>query len=207
MQTVLPIGLSIAHAWAGHHLAQKATQMSPMQTEALQGQSTLAKEQSGLARVLNQRFSLSAPAYGKALDYYSNLVGGGRAALDANLMPETSRINDIYRGSATNISNTLRGPQRDKAMGDLARQHASQLAGLRSGARSDAAGRLLQEGSPSSGGVVAGAYGAAGDAYSSLSRVLQQRQKDVGDTYSQMGGDWAKMWIPYFTDKYGGKNG
>lgn len=192
MQAILP-GVS---ALASLFLGNKATQQSPDQKMAFQGQTDLARSQSDLAKQMGSRFTLSAPAYGRALDYYSNLVGGNRGLMQRELAPETNRINDIYRGLTSRIGNTTRGAQRDQQLSEASREQAMQLTNLGAGRRNEAARTLLEIGGPGAGGPAASAFGMAGGAYGDISQLLRQRSMDNASVYGGLGSAWAKMWLP-----------
>lgn len=176
---------------------RSANQLPPEAMQALTGQSDLAKSMSGLAGTLNQRFTLSGPSYSKALDYYHGLINPGVGGLQAQLGPETGRLNETYRGTETKIKNSMVGPQRDQQLGDLSRQKAFQLSGMGQGLRGDAAKTLLGEGGAGSAGPALGAMGSAAGQFGSIADFYRVWQQQKNQNTSQLGADWVKMFLPY----------
>lgn len=79
-------------------------------------------------------------------DYFRRIVNGNRAEMATALMPETSRINEMYTGANKGMFN-LRGPTKDRQLAENNRQRLSSLGQMIGGARGSAASSLGQIGS------------------------------------------------------------
>jgi hypothetical protein len=93
-----------------------------------------AGSQSSLANSLERQggkvFSLSYPAFTKALDHYQTLLSGNRGAVGAYMSPIMQQVNDTYKGAATGIERgAMRGGERDQALAGLKQQQAGQVGG------------------------------------------------------------------------------
>lgn len=76
-------------------------------------------------------------------NYWSALLGGDRAKMQSATAPQRQAIADTYRGGRRSLDRSnVRGPQRQKAEAEMARQETGQLAGLVQGVQPMAAQEL-----------------------------------------------------------------
>lgn len=158
--------------------------------KAMQG---VANQQSGLAKEMvnfsKSQASMANPAVSKAMQYYMNLVQGGRGAMDAALAPERGQIAEAARGAQMGMEAKMApGPQRDAAIADLQRQKFGQSAMLPFAARNQAAGQLGNMGQNLFGNAISGMSGAN----SALSGVANT-YKGIADKESERNQMWGKI--------------
>jgi len=151
------LGSSIIGGIASNKAAKNASKLSPSEQGALNEQTSGAAQQRTQASELYSKFM---PYYQQAAGYYGTLLGGNRAALGQQMMPERQGINDAYAGAQTRLDRSgVQGGVRDQAIANMNREKAGRYATLLGSARSGAAGSLA---SMSSGAVNAGQSGLAG---------------------------------------------
>lgn len=169
-------------------------------------QSALAKEIAGFAK---SQASMANPAMSKAMQYYMNLVQGGRGAMDSALAPERGQIAEAARGAQMGMEAKMApGPQRDAAIADLQRQKFGQSAMLPFQARSQSVDKLggmgqnLLSGSNQMMGTSADVMRGLNNQYMNMAEQEQKRKAAWG----QMGGNVFNMLAPYiFKTGTGGK--
>lgn len=114
--------------------ARKLMQRTP-EAQAAYGNLT------GQAGELTQRgdtmMNAGSPLLSRASQYFQALMGGNRAAMNAELAPERAGIADSYKGAGKSVS-LMRGPARDRAAAELNRERAGMMALLPAQARSQA---------------------------------------------------------------------
>lgn len=177
--------------------------------ESLAAQTRAAEEQSGLARLLGSisrdQYSLATPAYKRALDYYSGLVGaGGTGKLQAAIAPDLARLSDIYQGAQTMVESTLRpGGVRDRAIADLAKERAGQAGLVALAGPREAAGKLGELGlggfsaATGAAGAGVGAGMGAGQTYASLSGLRQRDYELAFERNREFGESLANLLLPF----------
>lgn len=167
-------------------------------------QSALAKEMAGFAR---SQASMANPAMTKAMQYYSNLVSGGRGAMDAALAPERGQIAEAARGAQMGMDAKMApGPQRDAALAELQRQKFGQMAMLPLQARGNAVDKLggmgqnLMQNSSNMMGASADVMSGLSRGYQSMADAERQRRQ----SWSQMGSNAFNILGPTIFEKLGG---
>lgn len=170
------------------------------QTKNLASQTSLADL---LGKMGRDQLSLTGPAYKRAQDYYTGILGGGNtAAAWQQMNPERRQISDVYSGATSRVNRQLTGPARDQALGDIAREHAAKLADLVPNARAGAAQALYAGADPARVaqlfGAASGAYGGANAAASNLFQDNQARNAasaENGAAFAKLLGniDWTSL--------------
>ncbi len=171
-------------------------QMTPQQ-QATYGQAMqTGKDMSSMSKYLMQQSKMGAPAYGKAVDYYSTLLGGDRAKMQQAVAPAAGQISDTYRGAQANLERMgIRGGGRDQAMAELNRQQAGQLGQLTVGMQPMAAQQLGQLGQQGMGFAAQGLQGlsSAGNLYSSLLGQQTRMADTQYDRNKEFGGSLGSL--------------
>lgn len=91
----------------------------------------LAPAISGLTNNANFFSRTGAPLLSSAASYYQKLLGTSRAGLQTAIAPVTNQIADTYRGANAQLDYSgVRGPQKDVAVANLARDKAGAIAGV-----------------------------------------------------------------------------
>lgn len=189
-------------------------QNSPLATAA----TAAANNQTDLAKYLKTQsqstYGLSAPAYGKAISYYSTLLGGNQAAMTQAVAPETAQLRDVYAGANSNLERLgVRGGEAMTAKAELNRQQAGQVGQLVTGARAGAAQQLGQLGQGGMYAALAGgqaAVGAGNSAGSIFSDILKQSTSQGNTEYnrsSQIGSSFMTTLLPALIKLFGGGGG
>jgi len=196
-------GTALLGGWLGSRKSAADKQLTNAQTNAAVASSDLAKQMSGFA---DRQFTMAQPVYNQALNYYTALAGqGGNAKLGQILQPQVNRISDNYRGAMTSAHNSLRGPQRDRALEDLNRQRVWQLSELGPAQREAANAKLLGVGGDmldraSQFGQAAGNnYFNTANMYGQIAQDERARRQGSMGNFMSMGKDWARLWLPYLT--------
>jgi hypothetical protein len=200
MAAAIPItmaGASLGQAYLG-------SKRSGAEKSALAGQQGIASQLQGQGQ---QLYGAGMPAMRSALNYYSTLLQGNRAAMSQAVAGPTAQLTDMYRGAERNLDRQgIRGGGRDLAQAELGRDRAGQLARLTTGVQPMAAGALGQMGS-SAVGQGLGATGAAGGQYGQiLGQQFTNRQNTNqmwGDAMGDVGGAAYDVWK--MKSKGGGK--
>ena len=156
-----------------------------------------------------------------ASNYYRNILGGGRGAMNAALAPERSSALDYYGGAEQRIARTVRGPQRDTQLAELERQKVGNLASMAGVARRGAATGLADVGSRigqfgDAEASLASLYGNMGTALTGQgtnaqanalygSQALFNQGAQVGEQQRQTGSDVGKFIFDIVSSMPGGK--
>jgi hypothetical protein len=160
------------------------------QTGNLNSQTQLADL---LGKMGKDQLALTGPAYKRAQDYYTSLLGGDIAGARQQTGAERSQISDLYSGATSRINRTLTGPARDQAVADMLRAQTDKLAQLVPNARKDAAAALYAGADPAR---VASLFSAAGGAYgganSAAGNLFQDEQTRRANSMSN-GASFAKL--------------
>lgn len=91
----------------------------------------LAPAISGLTNNASFFSRTGAPLLSSAANYYQKLLGNSRAGLQQAIAPITNQIADTYRGAQGQLDYSgVRGPQKDVAEANLAREKAGAIAGV-----------------------------------------------------------------------------
>lgn len=94
-------------------------------------QAGLAPAITGLTGNANFFSRTGAPLLSSAANYYQKLLGNSRAGLQQAIAPVTNQIADTYRGANAQLDYSgVRGPQKDVAVANLARDKAGAIAGV-----------------------------------------------------------------------------
>lgn len=101
-----------------------------------------------IARMLQgqgqQLYNVGMPAYSQAIDYYRTLLGGSRGAMAAATGATKEAIRDQYKGAQGKVlSGYMRGGERDRALAELGRGEAGDIARITSGVQPMAAEALM----------------------------------------------------------------
>lgn len=139
-----------------------------------------------LVRQGTQLTATGRPLLDKASNYYQTILSGSRGAQQQLLAPEIGQITDTYRGAERGLERSgVRGPARDVATAELARDRAGAIAGLIPGLRPMAAAQIGDLGRyQTTAGL--GATSAGASVYDSLlGRSLQSRglQHEIGSDF------------------------
>ncbi len=193
-------GGSILGGLLGNRKSQQQTDLENAQTENAKSQSALAKL---MAQQSSSSYNLGSPAYGHALNYYSTLLNGNKAAVSQAIAPQVGQLSDTYRGAQRGLEQSgVQGPGRDYALGELNRQRAGQIGQLSVGVQPNAAASLGQLGlsgmgqgtgaAATSGGLFNGSSGAY---QSLLNSLLGQNQLNYQNAFGQ-GNSLASLLAP-----------
>ena len=175
--------------------AKMGSKRSGAEQQALAGQQGAAGALMGQGQSL---FGAGMPAMRTALNYYSTLLQGNRAAMNQAVAGPTAQITDMYRGAERNLERTgVRGGVKDLATAELGRDRTSKLAQLTTGVQPMAAASLGSLGGQAT-GQAQGATAGAGGLYSQImGQQFQNRQNTnqmLGQAGSDMGGAIFDVW-------------
>lgn len=173
------------------------------QLNALNAQSALAGQLGDYAK---KQYELSAPAYGRAMNYYQSLLGGNAAARQQALQPDIRRLNETYRGAEGSIANRMTGAARDRELADLKRQQTGQMAELGGQPRAGAAATLLGAGQQGYGDLLAAlsAQSGANQGVLSGTQGAMLTENERRRQQAEMGTDWIKTFMPQLIAAFSG---
>jgi len=174
------------------------------QLNALNAQTALAGQLGDFAK---KQYELSAPAYGRAMQYYQSLLGGNAAARQQALQPDIRRLNETYQGAEGSIQNRMIGAARDRELADLKRQQTAQIAELGAAPRAGAAATLLGAGQQGYSDLLAALGGQsavnqnvlAGTQDAMLTESERRKQQ------ANMAAGWLKTFMPQLIAAFSGK--
>ena len=145
-----------------------------------------------------QLFNMGAPLVNQGATYYQKLLRGDRAALRSATSPEANEVTDIYRGAENSIRRSnLTGANRDRQMGELARERAGRIASLVPIARRAAAEQVTGLGQ----NLVQGGQSGLNAASGALGNVSQQNSQNQQDSDTRWG-NYGKSLGGLITDVY-----
>jgi hypothetical protein len=171
-------GGMVAGGLAARQAQRSAMQRSPEEAQSLAGGFGTADQARKMAM---DAYGESKPYLRQAGGYYSSLLSGNRAAMQQAVAPTIAQLTGQYRGAQRGVEGSLRGAARDYALGGLARQKASDVAGVTTGVQPGAADALSRLGLQ---GMQFGAplLGVAGNIYSNfLPQGQANRQWAAGE--------------------------
>lgn len=144
MPWIIKGGAALAGGLLGRKAEKSAMARSPEEQAALAGAQSSATNMTTQGNALLNR---AAPMMGQAGDYWSNLLGGNRAAMSQAVAAPRAALTDVYRGAESNLERSgVRGAQRDVALSELSRDRASRIAQLTTGVQPQAANSLATMG-------------------------------------------------------------
>lgn len=139
MPAIPIVGLGIG-AYSAYKQAKAQGKMANAQTEMMNRQSGLANEISSMGK---GQMQMGQPAMQKAMQYYMTLAGGGRGAMNAAMAPERNQMAETYRGAEQGMMARMApGASRDKAIAEMYRSKAGNMAMMPFMARQNAMGQL-----------------------------------------------------------------
>lgn len=209
MASLVPVvaGAGLSYL-AGRGTNNAIEQSQASQNTALTKQGDLAKQ---MGTIAGARYNLSQPAYGRAMDYYTSLLGGNRSSALQAVSPDVRRLSDVYSGSMATADKNLRGASHDQAVAELIRQRAADTAALTGAPRMQAAATLLNEGRAGNEAAVgtassqAGIYGNQAAGYGNQVQTLLQQQQTQAKQWSDMGAGLLKTLGPNWWQMLSGK--
>ena len=217
------IGAGLFGSWLGSRLERRATQptqltaadyaRSPEEQTAYAGLTGGSRQ---LTQQGQQTTAQGQPLVAGAANYYGSLLRGNRAAVDAATAPERGRISESYRG-AEQVAGRMRGPARDKARLELARQKTSQIAATPLAARqygAEAGARLGSELTQTGAQQTAAGQQGYGQALASDTsrygmRLADTRHADqlrlqAAEQQQRAGGNWGQLFTTLLSSFGGG---
>lgn len=191
--TLIPALISAGGAIGGSLLGRKsvqgATQRSPEELAALQGQTGAAN---ALTQQSGQLSAFGMPLLKQAGGYFSKLAGGNRGVMTQALSPEISSINDVYGGTARTLSRFLRGPEKDVQLAESERERAGQIGRLFGGARIGANTALGGMGEGATGAAASG-FGGAGGIFGGQAALGQANRFGGAELERSVGSDFGGL--------------
>jgi len=173
--------------------------LSADQTALMQSQTRSADQATSLSKYLQKQAQYSAPAFGRAMGYYSTLLNGNRGAMQQAVAPEAAGITDAAKGATMNLERLgVTGGQKVQAQADLARQTGGQLGQLTVGLRPQAAnalGNMGAQGMGFAGQALQGLTG-AGSIYANALKQTTDIANTQYDRNKQTGASLAGLIMP-----------
>ena len=137
-------GAALGAHFLGKRAQSSAMKRSPEEQQALTGAQGAA---AGLGREGSALLTQGTERLGQAGNYYSTLLGGGRASMAQATAGPRAAITDVYRGAERGLERSnVRGAARDVASAELGRERASKLSSLVTGVQPAAASALADIG-------------------------------------------------------------
>jgi hypothetical protein len=125
-------------------------------------------------------FEQGMPATQNALNYYSTLLRGNRAAMQLATAGPRAQLTDTYRGAEQGLKRMgVRGGERQTALAELSRDRANAIAQLTTGQQSEAARGLGLMGLSLTGQGV-GAQLGAGEGFGNIARQSGEQATEYG---------------------------
>ena len=188
MASAVPLAIGALGSYLGSRGASRQADTAFGAQQAAYGkQGDLAQQLSNVAR---DRYNLTNPAYGRAINYYNSLLGGNQAATLQAVSPDIRRLTDVSRGAQSAIDTRLTGAARQQATADLVRNRYADIAALTGAPRQQAAATLLGEGAAGSTGLT-GALGTAGSMYGAQGAGYGQSYQNAMDRLRDVNKQWA----------------
>jgi hypothetical protein len=180
-------GGAIGSGLLNYFRAKNASKPNPIERQAQQTQTNAANQLSQQGAGLS---AFGMPKLQQAGNYFSTLAGGNRAAIGQAVAPDAQNINSVYGGTQRTLNRFLRGPDRDFQTGELARQRASGIGSLFTGARTRGVAGLTEMGQFGASAGASSLGGAAGIAGQVGSSAMSNRYAGA-DLQRQAGSDTA----------------
>ena len=182
----IPIAMVAISAYSAYKNAKNASNQTKMM-QAGQTQAFGAGQQNQAAG--KSLFNMGMPATQNAINYYSTILRGNRAAMQQATAGSAAQLTDVYRGAQRGLERQgVRGGEAATANAELNRDRANSIAQLTTGQQGGAAAALGQIGGQATGQAI-NATGDAGNAFNGVaSQAAQQANYYTGNERSDMAG-------------------
>ena len=205
---LIVMGVSAAtSAYQARKQGQANKQAIGLQQQQLDRQSALGQEISGFAR---NQMNMGGPALQKAMEYYTKLATGDRAAIGSQLAPDIAAVTEASGGAERGLTARMAaGPGRDRAIADLYRQRAGQIGLMPFQARANAnqqlgtMGQNLMQGAQNAYGAASNAFSNAGYQATNTGASISGAQRESNQMWGGIINNAGSLAMDWYKNRYG----